>query len=232
MLRKIETKADKIDIAGKANKTDVDTLTTSVEELNTTVDTLSQDVNTRFEELTTTVDAGASKAYVDSKYDDLTSQLDNVANKNVVGDAINRLTNRFETHEQAQATINSDLYDSIDDIQHEFANISSEFRGSINAQSRQITAHTDEISKLKESSQDYKDQLKQTWVRVLTSNEYKRLSTPPEGVPYNPRYKYPNTVYLVVDFNKPKAIYIGDILVAQAEAKGSVGFAYTFPIVF
>ena len=79
-IRKIETKADKIDIAGKANKTDVDTLTTSVEELNTTVDTLSQDVNTRFEELTTTVDAGASKAYVDSKYDVLTSQLDNVAN--------------------------------------------------------------------------------------------------------------------------------------------------------
>ena len=231
-IRKIETKADKTDIVGKANKTDVDTLTTSVEELNTTVDTLSQDVNTRFEELTTTVDAGASKAYVDSRYDELTGQLDNVANKNVVGDAINRLTNRFETHEQAQATINSDLYDSIDDIQHEFANISSEFRGSINAQTRQITAHTDEISKLKESSQDYKDQLKQTWVRVLTSNEYKRLSTPPEGVPYNPRYKYPNTVYLVVDFNKPKAIYIGDILVAQAEAKGSVGFAYTFPIVF
>ena len=231
-VRKIETKADKIDIAGKANKADVDAVTASVEELTTTVDTLSQDVNTRFDELTTTVDAGASKAYVDSKYDDLTSQLDNVANKNVVGDAINRLTNRFETHEQAQSTINSDLYDSIDDIQHEFANISSEFRGSINAQSRQITAHTDEISKLKESSQDYKDQLKQTWVRVLTSNEYKRLSTPPEGVPYNPRYKYPNTVYLVVDFNKPKAIYIGDILVAQAEAKGSVGFAYTFPIVF
>ena len=231
-IRKIETKADKTDIAGKANKADVDAVTANVEELTTTVDTLSQDVNTRFEELTTTVDAGASKAYVDSKYDDLTSQLDNVANKNVVGDAINRLTNRFETHEQAQATINSDLYDSIDDIQHEFANISSEFRGSINAQSRQITAHTDEISKLKESSQDYKDQLKQTWVRVLTSNEYKRLSTPPEGVPYNPRYKYPNTVYLVVDFNKPKAIYIGDILVAQAEAKGSVGFAYTFPIVF
>ena len=231
-VRKIETKADKTDIVGKANKADVDAVTASVEELTTTVDTLSQDVNTRFEELTTTVGAGASKAYVDSKYDDLTSQLDNVANKNVVGDAINRLTNRFETHEQAQATINSDLYDSIDDIQHEFANVSSEVRGSINAQSRQITAHTDEISKLKESSQDYKDQLKQTWVRVLTSNEYKRLSTPPEGVPYNPRYKYPNTVYLVVDFNKPKAIYIGDILVAQAEAKGSVGFAYTFPIVF
>ena len=231
-IRKIETKADKTDIVGKANKADVDAVTTSIEELTTNVDTLSQDVNTRFDELTTTIDAGASKAYVDSKYDELTGQLDNVANKNVVGDAINRLTNRFETHEQAQATINSDLYDSIDDIQHEFANVSSEIRGSINTQNRQITAHTDEISKLKESSQDYKDQLKQTWVRVLTSNEYKRLSTPPEGVPYNPRYKYPNTVYLVVDFNKPKAIYIGDILVAQAEAKGSVGFAYTFPIVF
>ena len=39
-------------------------------------------------------------------------------------------------------------------------------------------------------------------------------------------------IYLIVDFNKPKAIYIGDILVAQAEQKGSVGFAYTFPIVF
>ena len=231
-IRKIETKADKTDVIGKANKADVDAVTVSVEELTTTVDTLSQDVNTRFEELTTTVDAGASKTYVDSKYDELTSQLDDVANKNIVGDAINRLTNRFETHEQNQATINSDLYDNIDNIQHEFVNTSSELIGSINAQSRQITTHTAEISKLKESSQDYKDQLKQTWVRVLTSNEYKRLSTPPEGVPYNPRYKYPNTVYLVVDFNKPKAIYIGDILVAQAEAKGSVGFAYTFPIVF
>ena len=26
--------------------------------------------------------------------------------------------------------------------------------------------------------------------------------------------------------------YIGDVLVAQAEQKGSVGFAYTFPIIF
>ena len=39
--------------------------------------------------------------------------------------------------------------------------------------------------------------------------------TPP--APYNSRYKYPNTVYLVVDFNKPKAIYIGDILGAQEQ---------------
>jgi hypothetical protein len=109
---------------------------------------------------------------------------------------------------------------------------------SINTKLTEQTNTTKNMTKTVDKLSAWKDEtaknLKSQWVRVLSSKEYKALRPAGENTlqDYNPRYRYPNTVYLVVDFNKPKAIYIGDILVAQAESKGSIGFAYTFPIAF
>ena len=63
----------------------------------------------------------------------------------------------------------------------------------------------------------------------MTPEEYNSLAPINEN---NPFAKQPNVVYMLVRYNKPIAIYIGDILIAKAEQKGSVGFTYTFPIVF
>ena len=77
--------------------------------------------------------------------------------------------------------------------------------------------------------------MKQQWVRVMTPEEYKKL--PPVGSTYgdgkpNPYAKQPNVIYMLVRYNKPISVYIGDVLIAQAEQKGQTGFAYNFPIVF
>jgi hypothetical protein len=68
----------------------------------------------------------------------------------------------------------------------------------------------------------------------MTPEEYKNLPTDPyygDGS-INPYAKQPNVLYMLVRYNKPIAVYIGDVLIAQAEQKGSVGFAYSFPISF
>lgn len=120
----------------------------------------------------------------------------------------------------------------LDEIECENSSSIAEITSTITAQSKNIIDNKTNINSLKNITDELDNKLEQKWVRVLSTKEYNRLlDNPPEGT-YSNYYKYPNTVYLVIDFNKPKAIYIGDILIAKAQQNGSIGFAYTFPIVF
>ena len=212
LAKQVATKADKSDVAIKANKTDYDNLVKKVTAINSSLSDIESTVN--------------------SKVDEFTTNLNSKVDRNTFNTTINELTNDLREVESNSTQMSQSVNSAIEELECEVNNTLAEFRASVNNQSKTITNHDTRITKLQESSSTYAEQLKQTWVRVLSSNEYKKLTTPPEGVPYNPRYKYPNTVYLVVDFNKPKAIYIGDIMVAKSEQGGSVGFAYTFPIIF
>lgn len=225
-------KADKSDLANKANKSDLDSVTSKVKTLNSTISDLEVLIDNNYDELAGDISEKADASYVNTKVTEFTDELSNKADKTTVNTSISALNTKVNTLEDNYSTAIGDVSGSIEELECEVNNVLAELRANINTQSRNITTQGNKITNLETASNTYKDQLKQTWVRVLSTNEYKKLTTPPEGVPYNSRYKYPNTVYLVVDFNKPKAIYIGDILVAQAEQKGSIGFAYTFPIVF
>lgn len=229
---RVDGKADKVDIALKANKSDLDAITAKANTLVTKVSDLEIVVDDNYKDLVASLDKKAVKADIDAAIETISADITNKADKTSVNAELSSLNSKLHQLEESHSERISNVSGSIEEIECEVNNTLSEIMATVNSQSRTITTQGAEITKLKTSSDSYNDQLKQTWVRVLSSNEYKKLTNPPEGVPYNPRYKYPNTVYLVVDFNKPKAIYIGDILVAQSEQKGSIGFAYTFPIVF
>ena len=232
LATRVGDKADKSELSNKVSKTDFTNLTSKVTNINNKITDIELEVDNNYDELSNLISAKANKLEVDRSISDINLALDTKANQSDVNTDINRLSSQITNVETSTNQAVNEVSTSIEELECELNNTISELRSTVNAQSKTLNTQTNEISKLKTSSDQYNDQLKQTWVRVLSSNEYKKLTTPPEGVPYNPRYKYPNTVYLVVDFNKPKAIYIGDILVAKAEQKGSVGFAYTFPIVF
>ena len=225
-------KADKTDLLSKANKDDFEAVAKKVNTITSQIADIELDIDNNYDSLNTEIAKKANKNYVDTKVEEFTNELSNKADKTTVNDAVSRINNKLQTLEDTHFDDISRLSGGIENVECEVNNAIATINATVSAQVKQISNHTTQITKLQESNNTANEKLKQSWVRVLTTNEYKKLRTAPEGVPYNDRYKYPNIVYLVVDFNKPKAIYIGDILVAQAEQKGSIGFAYTFPIVF
>lgn len=229
---RVDTKADKSDLSGKANKSDLDAVVKRVNTIGTSVSNIEIDIDDNYNELSAALNKKAVKAEVDAAITTINETLETKADKVSLNSSIDSLNNKYAQLETSHNTDITRLSGEIEALECETTATISELRANINTQGRTITQQGTQLTKLQESSQTYNEKLKQNWVRVLTTNEYKALRTAPEGASYNNRYKYPNVVYLVVDFNKPKAIYIGDILVAQAEQKGSVGFAYTFPIVF
>ena len=230
--KRVDNKADKSDVLVKANKSDLDTVVKKVTNLTSTLTGVEAEIDDNYNTLAVGLNKKVDKAYVDTNISTINTALNEKTDKSVFSEAITRINTKLTNIENTQNSSSSTLAGDIEELECEFNNIISELRSTINTQARQITQQDTKITKLQDSSNSYSDQLKQSWVRVLTSRDYKNLrSNPPEG-PYNARYKYPYTVYLVVDFNKPKALYIGDIMIAQAEQKGSIGFAYTFPIVF
>jgi hypothetical protein len=121
---------------------------------------------------------------------------------------------------------------NLDELNCKVDNIFAELDSRIKNQQKTIEDQQKEIDELHQINALQDEKLKRKWVVVLTTIEYNRLIPAPENASYNEIYKYPNVVYLVVDFNKPKAVYIGDILIAEAESTGPNGFAYNFPIIF
>jgi hypothetical protein len=230
--RQIADKADKTDLTVKANKTDFDNAVRRIAATEAAVGILESNVQSNYTELSATINRKANKAEIDQIIAAINSGLTGKVDKSSYNDEVARLDNKINTLEATHAGLINDITVGVDEFECDVNNTISELRASLNTQGRQITQQDTKITKLQESSNTYNERLKQNWVRVLSTNEYKSLRAAPEGVPYNDRYRYPNIVYLVVDFNKPKAIYIGDIMVAQAESSGSIGFAYTFPIIF
>lgn len=228
----VEGKADKTDVKSKANQSDLENVTKKVAELNTSVSNINNSVSNNYTELLGLANSKADKATVEEQLLNINNTLPNKADKLAFNNAIERINSKLNILENLKDNISSEVLGEIEELECEFNNIVAEVRASINAQTKTLTQYDKTITSLQTASDSYKEKIKQNWVRVLTTTEYKNLRIPPEGALYNDRYKYPNIVYLIVDFNKPKAIYIGDILVAKAEQNGSVGFAYTFPLSF
>ena len=230
----ISNKASKLDVSQKANKSDYMKLSKTVVDLNNDIndnikpninDLISQKVNkSDYTKLSKSVDDLVSQKADKSDYMKLS--------KTVTGLNLDtkKLNNTSNTHSDQINTLLTDL----ENLQCTIKNFISEINNSTNEQIRINTNQNEKLTKIEQNISTNNDKLKQSWVRVVSTPEYKKLLKLPEGYnsPYNPRYKYPNTIYLVVDYNTPKAIYIGDILIAKSQTNGSIGFAYGFPISF
>lgn len=232
---KVDTKADKSVVDTKAAKADLDKLVKNVTSLNTNVNASIDAIEAKNDEIIASLETKASAEALEAARNEFNTAIANKANKGDIDDSINKLTAKLNTVESEQAEINDHLYKVIDDLDCNVDNELNEIRNSITIQSKQIDTATSQINKLQESEIKFTEQLRNEWVRVMTPEEYKRLA--PVGDTYsdgslNPYAKQANTIYMLVRYNKPIAVYIGEVLIAQAEQRGSVGFAYTFPISF
>lgn len=232
---RLSSKADAASLASKASHEELlrvaerlTRLSTTVNDHTTASDDAIKDINAALRNKIGTAEHTVS-------VNNLTSQIDLKADKSVIGPQLqtlereyNRLRNQVT---ELENSVEGGNYDTeINSLTKSVQTLNTK----ISEANTSNKALVKDVEKLNTWKSETSKNLKSQWVRVLSSKEYKNLRPAGENTlqDYNPRYRYPNTVYLVVDFNKPKAIYIGDILVAQAESKGSIGFAYTFPISF
>ena len=164
---------------------------------------------------------------------DNTSQVEcNNSCIKLFNDDIQELNNKIRDVEYDTNRDIDALHDLIYTISQQTSNKISELNIDSTAHSQHLSSQEKRIETLEDAAVEHNEKLKQSWVRVMSTKEYNKLVVAPEGAPYNDRYIYPNTLYFIVDYNKPKAVYIGDILIAKAEGKGPNGFAYNFPISF
>lgn len=232
---RLDGKADKIDVATKANKSDVESLTAKVASLNSTVNNTLSDIDNDYKELLGTISTKADKAEMSEAIADINKSLDKKAEKADVVNSLNSINNQLDSISESQEEQYDVLTGSMYEMECEMNNNLAEIRSNINIHSKQISTQANQISKLQETDSTIMDKLRNEWVRVMTPEAYKKLApvgdTYSDGTP-NPYAKQPNTIYMLIRYNKPIAVYIGEILIAQAEQKGSAGFAYTFPIIF
>lgn len=230
---KVDEKANTSDVINKANKADLDAVVARVNTIGTTLSDLEVEVNTNYDELTTAISDKAIKSEVDTTIAGIVTDLANKSDKTLVDAELSSLNAAVQTLSSAYDDDITRIENNVNAIECELNNKITSINSIVSSQATIVSNQAENIKTLQDNAKTNANKLKQSWVRVLSSNEYKKLWKNPDlNETYNPKYLYPNTVYLVVDFNKPKAIYIGDIMIAQSEQKGSIGFAYTFPIVF
>lgn len=235
MATTVDGKADKTSVATKANQEEVDKLSKKVADLNTTVSSSLTSLDINYQDIANSLSGKADKAYTDSAIANLSRSINDKAVKSEVAKSINDLNTRLYNVEENCEENYSTMHDSFHDLETNVNNAIAEVNATLYNQTKELTklksSDTEQSAKIK----DQEEKLKNEWVRVMTPEAYKKL--PPVGDTYNdgtpnPYAKQANTIYMLVRYNKPIAVYIGEVLIAQAEQKGSVGFAYSFPIIF
>ena len=159
--------------------------------------------------------ADRSEVACKADYNDLLTVASTV---NVVSDSIKTL----ET-ELSNKITKIDLNSKTDELLHKINNNYTEFRNHVKSSEITINGINKDISELEKKVDNIEDIAGKEWVQVLTPEQYKRL--PSNRID-------PAKFYLCVKFNKPYALYIGSVLIAERATSGSTGFAYTFPMTF
>lgn len=230
----VDTKANKSVVDTKANKADVDKLIKTVSGINTTVNDTLAEIDEKCDEVYAALENKVNREEFTSTVEELSTTIFNKANKAEVDNALNKVNHKVNNLIDTNDATHEAIYNKIDEVECDLNNNLSSLQATVNNQNRQITNQANQISKLQQTDREVNEQLKTEWVRVMTPEEYNRLApvgNTINGKP-NPYAKQANILYMLVRYNKPYAIYIGEVLIAKAEQKGSVGFAYTFPISF
>ena len=228
----VKNKADKVELSSKASQSDVNLLVQRINNINSlTTEELSK-LNKCCDEIQNDIDKKISKSLFDSTTNELSEEINKKANKEEVRKNIEELTKQINSID-IDTPIQS-IEESIHNIETSFNNTISTVRSLVNTHDRQIQQQNTQISKLQEKDNKLELAANNEWVRVMTPEEYNRLSNNPNYADgsKNPYAKQPNTIYMLVRYNKPIAVYIGTVLIAEAKQDGSVGFAYEFPIIF
>ena len=231
---KVDTKADKSELATKADKDALHTLSNRVTTISNETNDRLERIEDGYDEMNGNITEKVNTS-VNLALGDINRTLSSKADKSSVLENISSLSSRVTNVERTHSTDIGQVRGEIEELECDFTNNLNELQATVYTQSRLINSQATQISQLQETDKKYSEQIGNEWVRVMTPEEYNRLA--PVGSVYgdgkpNPYAKKPNVIYMLVRYNKPISVYIGDVLIAKAESKGPQGFAYNFPIPF
>lgn len=180
----VETKADKTELASKANYTDLVAIQNLVIGTNETVKGLKISVNNK-----------ADKTYVDRQDQDVRNDMQHKINEL-------QLVHKNDINSSKSQISDIEKIIGIDD-----PSVKNAYRK---------TSITDKL-------EETYDMASKEWIQILTPEQYKRI--PASRID-------PAKLYMCVKYNKPYALYIGSVLIAERSSSTVTGFAYPFPLTF
>ena len=238
----LETKASKDDVQSLSDKFDsigvvnIDDLSKQVAALDKKTNNISLNVTG----LDTSVKKKADLTYVEQIDNDIKKKLTaiekDLANKasgdrleetiDDVNASIVTMNNMVKTLENKMVTKYATIEyvdDQVDKVMHRVNENFTTYRNEVANINKRLTQLEKSDVDFKASIRDIKKSAERQWIEVLTPEQYKRL--PSSAIE-------PNKIYMCIKYNKPYAMYVGSVLIAQRDSKSSTGFAYTFPLTF
>lgn len=232
LASKFSSKADKTDLAGKASQDDINLLVKRINALSTSTAEDLAELDACCRAVQIELNKKASNTKLDNFITDINTSLATKADKVTVTSSINQLSEKIDAIDLDTPLDN--MTTNLHNLETSFNNTLSTMQAVINTHDRKIMQYDSQLSKMQETDSKLEIAASNEWVRVMTPEEYNRLANNPnysDGTK-NPYAKQPNVIYMLVRYNKPIAVYIGTVLIAEAKQDGSVGFAYEFPIIF
>ena len=229
---KVKNKAEKSDLANKASQDDLSAVVKKLNSLDSYTTKSIEDINANYTKLQDNLSKKASKSSIEILTNELNIAIDKKVDKTFFKSAINGLNKKVD--EIDIETPIENVEKEIHDVQTALNNKLSGVQSSVNVHERKISQHDTKITELQANNVKLERSVSNEWVRVMTPEDYNKMSKNPnysDGTK-NPNAIQPNTVYMLVRYNKPIAIYIGTILIAEAKNEGPAGFVYDFPIIF
>lgn len=229
-LKELADKFDSMDV------TNIDELSKQVTILDKKTNNISINVNS----LDTSIKKKADLTYVEQIDNDLKKKLTaiekDIANKasgeqleDTINDvnstlvAINSTVKALENNIKAKyATV--EYVDSMtNSVMHLVNNNFTTYKNEVSNINKRLASLEKSDTEFKSSIREIKKSAERQWIEVLTPEQYRRL--PSSAIE-------PNKIYMCIKYNKPYAMYVGSVLIAQRDSKSSTGFAYTFPLSF
>lgn len=231
----VAAKADAELLYSKASKNDLEYVADRLNRLSITVNDSIKNIESYYSDISKDVKNKADKKAVDNIIAELNAAIASKAPAADTIDKYNSLDRRLTELKTLDATSTSEIKCDIRSIQDSL-NITKNVVDNISSnQTKSFQKYNDEIKALKAKDKEIAETASNEWIRVMTPEEFNGMSDKPTFAngKVNPNGKQPNVIYFLMKYNKPYAIYIGTVQIAKAEERvGSVGFTYTFPIMF
>jgi uncharacterized phage infection (PIP) family protein YhgE len=219
----------------KASKDDVGNLVTNIKRLSNTYDESIKSLEKRCKLVESDIDTKADDIEIKKELNKINTVLTDKADKAELYSEINGVETRVTRLEETCEDLQHDLKCNLSSVKTDIIATDTKFNDLKTTYTNKLNSIDDKIKSLTEKDREITQQLKNEWIRVMTPEEYNRLPKNPyyANGSINPNAVQPNTIYFLVKYNRPYALYIGSTLIAKAEEKGgNIGFTYTFPIVF
>lgn len=231
----VAAKADAEILYSKASKNDLEYVADRLNRLSITVNDSIKNIESYYSDISKDIKNKADKKSVDNIIAEMNAAIASKAPAADTIDKYNSLDRRLTELKTLDSTSTADMKCDIKSIR-ESLNATKTIVDNISSnQTKSFQKYNDEIRALKAKDKEITAIASNEWIRVMTPEEYDSMSDKPTFAngKVNPNGKQPNVIYFLMKYNRPYAIYIGTVQIAKAEERvGSVGFTYTFPIIF